>query len=192
MQAWVSDKNGNVSRYPYQQQINYTGDDAESCTLIQRDATQSYRKELDVGEQLSVEMGICDGDADLYIWPPDYAEGSPAYVSNLEGDATEFLSFDAKVKGIYTVEVYGYNTAEYKILMETGPMTATTSVMSVPQALSPWSYTTAGITDKIQPSAPVLPPDSQPSITMGVVPAPYELTSVDFIYLPMVTNIASR
>jgi hypothetical protein len=175
VQTWVSDKNGNVSRYPYQQQINYTGDDALNCTHIQRDATQTYRRDLDVGDTLSVEMGVCEGDPDLYIWPPDYADGSPAYVSNLEGTQEEFLSFEATVKGTYTVEVYGYNKSEYKILMETGPMTPTNGVSSTLQMMAPSPYTTAGISNKPQPSAPVLPPDSKPSITMGVAPAPYDV-----------------
>ena len=116
IQAWAKDAAGNISHYPYQQRVNYL----PPSEWVGRDQRRVYRRTLAVGETLQATLTPLSGDADLYVWPPDWAEGRPPWVSNLSGDEVEDLSITAPVSGVYQVEVYGYAAAEYQLEVAVG------------------------------------------------------------------------
>jgi len=175
LQAWASDAQANISRYPYQQQINYI----RSCDCVSRDGARTYRQSLAQGDVLSVEVVPCQGDPDLYIWPPDWEDGRPPWVSNLYA-GTEVLSITVPISGVYQIEVYGYTAAHYNIQIETQSASSVLASTSTEAA----SYT-AGVTDKPQRTAPALPPASVPQTIMGVPPAPVSSPG-HRVYLPLV------
>jgi hypothetical protein len=157
VQAWASDAAGNVSRYAYQQQVNYN----RSCAPVARDGVQVYRHDAAAGDIIYVELVSCQGDADLYVWPPDWDEGDPPWVSNLTGSATEVLSFTAPISGEYQVEVYGYTNATYSLQVE----------VQAGEALSRARFVTQGRSAKLVRTAPVVPPSDAPrSDVMSVNP----------------------
>jgi len=201
LQAWASDGRANVSRYPFQQQVNYV----RSCEYVARDGARTYRQSLARGDVLQVEVVPCQGDPDLYVWPPDWEDGRPPWVSNLYA-GTEALSITAPVSGVYEIEVYGYTAARYSIQIEPQPASALAltgteaafytaarySIQIEPQPASALALTatgaasyTAGITDKVRRTAPALPPDSAPQVIMGIPPAPVTW-QVHQVYLPLV------
>jgi uncharacterized protein YegL len=174
LQAWASDARANVSRYPFQQQVNYI----RSCDYVARDGARTYRQDLAQGDILYVEVVPCQGDPDLYIWPPDWAAGRPPWVSNLYA-GTEVLSITVPVSGVYQIEVYGYTAARYSIQIEPQPASSALAVTATEGV-----FYTAGVTDKVTRTAPALPPDSAPQIIMGVPPAPQ--VPDHRVYLPLV------
>lgn len=115
IQAWARDAAGNVSIYPAQDSINYS----PPIEFVARNQTRLYRRTLAAGETLSVQLQPVSGDADLYIWPPDWQAGRPPWVSNLSDSATESLSFQATISGVYQIEVYGYSSARYQLTIQT-------------------------------------------------------------------------
>jgi hypothetical protein len=92
--------------------------------IVARNQARIYRRDLEAGESLNVQLKPQSGDPDLYIWPPDWAEGRPPWVSNLEGKADDSLTFVAPVKGTYQIEVYGYTRAEYELTIQEGQLQA--------------------------------------------------------------------
>jgi Mg-chelatase subunit ChlD len=175
LQAWASDAEANISRYPYQRQINYI----RPCDYVSRDGARSYRQSLAQGDILYVEVVPCQGDPDLYIWPPDWDEGRPPWVSNLYA-GTEVLSITAPISGVYQIEVYGYTTARYNIQIESQLASSVLALMATEA-----TFQTAGVTDKVTRTAPALPPASVPQTIMGVPPAP-ATSHGHQIYLPLV------
>ncbi|MBI3960815.1 MAG: PPC domain-containing protein, partial [Chloroflexi bacterium] len=114
IQAWARDVAGNVSIYPAQDSINYS----PPIEFVARNQTRIYRRTLAAGETLNAQLQPVSGDADLYIWPPDWQAGRPPWVSNLSGGAVESLSFQATVAGVYQIEVYGYSSARYQLTIQ--------------------------------------------------------------------------
>ena len=172
LQAWASDKAGNVSRYAYQQRVNYS----HSCTPVARDGVQVYRQDVAAGDTIYAELISCQGDADLYIWPPDWPGRGP-WVSNQTGSATEVLSFTAPISGEYQIEVYGYTAAEYSIQIEVQP-----------GSVLPWanSRSVAGSKDNNPTrTSPAVPPSSVPRTDL-MSGAPPEPPQVHPVYLPLV------
>lgn len=116
LQAWVSDRAGNVSLFPFRAFVNY----GPPTDRVGTDQVRVYRFELKVGDVLTAQIDPVSGDPDLYIWPPD-AETRPPKVSNLAGDAIEDVSWAAPVAGVYQVEVYGYSASEYRLTVNITP-----------------------------------------------------------------------
>lgn len=169
--------------------INY----APPCDRVSRDGTHTYRQSLKAGDKLHVKVAPCQGDPDLYIWSPDWANvpGRPAWVSNLANNNKEFLEFVAPVNGEYQIEIYGYTAAQYNIQIEVTPGATELFIRNV--FLTPQLYAqtiSAGVDPlKDQPSAPALPPASRPSTDAGfvpVVPPPVELPIIRIIFLPAI------
>jgi uncharacterized protein YegL len=184
IQAWVSDESGNVSRYPYQDRINY----AQMCAFVGRNAANTYRENVEQGETVYAELVSCRNDPDLYIWPPDWDDEEnprPPWVSNLEGDETEVLTFTAPISGVYVVEVYGYNSAKYNLQVETYPSTAM-SAMLAHMGEAP-SYTAGVSANKDALTQPFLPASSVPEITAGIAPPPVNTSSATpVLFLPTI------
>ena len=110
IQAWAKDGAGNISHYPYQQGINYQ----PPVDKVGRDQARTYQQELVAGETLEVMVKSLAGDPDLYIWPPDWRDGRPPWVSNLSNQ-DDYFCFIAPVAGMYQVEIYGYKASQYEL-----------------------------------------------------------------------------
>ena len=153
MQAWAKDGNGNISIYPMQRKINYIPDSEK----VGRDQARVYRYDVKKGQTVSASVEPQSGDPDLYIWPPN--PDNPPYVSNLEGTEQEEYTFQANEEGSYQVEVYGYQTSEYRLVVQ---VTDTTSATLA--ALTPANRLSENKDARSQPSVPV---DSVPSGFFG-------------------------
>lgn len=190
LQAWVSDNNANVSRYPYLHQINYL----QQCDPLPFNGTRTYRFTLNKGDTLWTSVVPCDGDPDLYVWPPDWASGGRApRISNQYGTATEEVAWTVPKAGVYQVEVYGYQAGSYSFSFDIQPAGSGTTALDA----------SAGVTDKPKPdrpglnglhpaakpkvNAPVVPPDSRPDqfVAASVSPPDQGDTSSE-IYLPYI------
>jgi hypothetical protein len=108
LRAWAADGEGNVSSAAGAF-INLV---PPSETLAQ-DEARIYRYTLQVGDELDVTLTPLSGDADLYIWQPN-PDAAPL-VSNLEGNTVENIRFTATQSGLYQVEVFGFESAEYRL-----------------------------------------------------------------------------
>lgn len=184
MQAWVSDKVGNVTRFPYVQRFNYI----RPCESVGRNGTRTYQQDLQAGDVLEVQVSPCSGDPDLYIWPPDWDTGGrPPWVSNQEHGATEYISFTVPIAGIYQVEVYGFTPSRYDIQMEAHQGVVAAADISAASAADVTHVNAA----KPQPSEPALPAGSAPLLIAGNPPEPVDVTpaAAQFsVYLPMSTR----
>jgi uncharacterized protein YegL len=172
LQAWVSDGAGNISRYPNFKYINYI----KPCAAVSRDGVRIYRQNVETGDILHVEVAPCNGDPDLYIWPPYWEQGNPPWVKNEYGDAIEQLSIPITTTGEYQIEVYGYTSAQYNINIEVEK--ATTSTFQALLNMEAAGYAPTRVMAKWPHSAPAVPLGSQPGTDIiPVDPAPYELTT---------------
>jgi len=165
LQAWARDGAGNVSHYPYQQGVNYL----PPSDWVGRDQTRVYRQRLAQGASLQVTLTPVWGDPDLYVWPPDWDDGRPPWVSNENGGATEQLAFTAPVSGVYQIEVYGYTASQYQLGIAT-EATIAASVMQSPTSVKgkPW------------PLSPAIPIRGAP---------PWDLPQASFaVYIPLVMH----
>ncbi|MGB0385737.1 MAG: hypothetical protein ACPGWR_13030 [Ardenticatenaceae bacterium] len=122
LQAWSSDGAGNISLVAKQKAVNY----APACAPIAEGGKHLFRQEVEAGETLRVEVAPCLGDADLYIWPPDWQEGQAPLVSQGAANISEALLITNTIAGTYQIEVHGYTSAQYTIQIEREP-TATMS-----------------------------------------------------------------
>lgn len=184
MQAWVSDKVGNVTRYPYVQRFNYI----RPCEAVGRNGTRTYQQDLQAGDILEVQVTPCSGDPDLYIWPPDWdTDGRPPWVSNQEHEATEYISMTVPVDGVYQVEVYGFTPSRFDIQMDAHTGVVAAADISAASAGDVVHVNAA----KQAPTEPVLPANSAPLLIAGNPPEPVEVTPQEpnfSIYLPMSTR----
>ncbi len=173
MQAWAKDGNGNMSIYPIQRKINY----APAADKVARDQARVYRYDVKTGQTVSASVEPQSGDPDLYIWPPN--PDNPPYVSNLDGMEKEEYSFQAKETGSYQVEVYGYQTSEYRLVVQVTNTTSTTLA-----ALTPGNRLSENKDARSQPSVPV---DSVPSSFFGgsIVPDT-TVQSDNYLFLPLI------
>ena len=184
IQAWVSDGVGKISRFPYQRRLNYT----RPCETLSRDGRRVYRVDVKQGDVLEVEVIPCTGDPDLYIWPPDWDEGAPPWVSNRFNNAKEYIRVPGvnTENGIYQVEVYGYSRSSYSIKIEVSPGTSAAGVDA------------AALVTFVEPGkqlldAPGVPATSTPPVISGNPPEPVDVPTTppsndSKIYLPMTTR----
>ena len=161
IQAWAKDADGNISHFPYQESVTYL----PPTEWVGRNQVRIYRQTLAQGETLHVTLTPLSGDADLYIWPPDWQSGRPPWVSNLSGDGVDTLTFAAPVDGVYQIEVYGYTLSEYQLDIAAGTMMAAWGLRS-PRGM---------MDEKPWPLTPVVaggpPNDSGPPILMSLTRA---------------------
>ncbi|MCL4830797.1 MAG: IPT/TIG domain-containing protein [Caldilineaceae bacterium] len=171
IQAWARDVAGNISVYPAQDSVNYL----PPTEFVARNQARIYRRTLAVGETLNVQMQPVSGDADLYIWPPDWQAGRPPWVSNLSSSAVESLVFQAKTAGVYQIEIYGYSSARYQLTIQSHTAASRMQLGVVqPGGEDP---------NKAKPVTPVLDPQSEPPRNVPqTVPPTYR------IYLPAATR----
>ena len=182
IQAWARDVAGNVSVYPAQDSINYLPPEE----FVARNQTRLYRRTLAAGETLDVRLTPVSGDADLYIWPPDWQAGRPPWVSNLSSGAVESLVFQAPNAGVYQIEVYGYSSARYQLNIQshTGVSRVQPNAAQ-PNAVQPNAVQPVENVDpnKQKPTAPILDPRSEPPRNL-----PQTAPPVYRVYLPAATR----
>ena len=112
VQAWAKDNAGNISTFPYQTSVDYL----PPVDRVGRDQTRFYRRALKTGDSLAVTVHPLSGDPDLYIWPPNWKNGAPPWVSNRTGVVDDIMVIPSlPVSGVYQIEVYGYAPAQYSI-----------------------------------------------------------------------------
>lgn len=184
MQAWTVDRVGNVSRFPYQRWFNYI----RPCETVARNGSRVYNQDLQVGDILEVQVRPCQGDPDLYVWPPNHQTGqAPPYVSNQYHGATEYISFTATTAGVYQVQVYAYSTTSFDLHMEVQQGAGAATSLRTARSVSNES-------DKPQPSDPPVPIGSVPRVQPGSPPlVPDTVGSepeeqVQRVFLPMTTK----
>jgi len=111
IQAWASDRVGNVSASPAKAKINYV---PSSETLVQGEI-RAYRIQITAGQCVTVEVVPISGDPDLYVWPPSFQPGGGYWYSlNGEGEIDR-IHFAAAESGEYQIEVEGYSDTTYRL-----------------------------------------------------------------------------
>lgn len=168
IQAWVADNAGNISVDTYKARIDYM----PPSDNIRAGQARVYRRNVIAGQSLQVTLETLSGDADLYVWRPD---GGQSWVSNNSGTANDTVSFVAPQSGVYQIEVYGYQDAQYRLTIAGG--TAGASVRTV----------THVNTDKPPRGQPVIAPTNEPAGNSAVPPSPIGQTE-NKLYLPLITR----
>ena len=118
LQAWASDRSGNISVFPFKARINYI----PPTDRVGFNQGRAYRYTFQQGDRVVVTLTPVSGDPDLYVWTPN--PDAPPYVSNLSGTVVDTVDFIAAQGGEYQVEVYGYSAAEYRLSVEVNPVGA--------------------------------------------------------------------
>jgi hypothetical protein len=179
LQVRVRDRAGNISVGNAQQVVSY----APTAEQVAFRQTRIYRYNLSDIQQMNIAMDVLSGDADLYVWSS--REDQSARVSNLEGTADETVNIPGNevVPGMYQVEVYGFQTSDYRLKVDI-PSTQIGLAGAHPTTL----ITPAA--DKPAPNVPVVPLTSVPDEWQGaVLSSPGPTTTGDMsIYLPLVVR----
>lgn len=129
IQAWASDRSGNISVLPFKARINYI----PANNAVAQNGIQLYRYELQAGDRLAATLTAIQGDPDLYIWAPDH-ETRPPWVSNLS-EQSDQVTFVAPTAGIYQIEIYGYSAAEYQLTVDVTPSAQTRVMLNTAQLI---------------------------------------------------------
>ncbi|MGB0383556.1 MAG: exo-alpha-sialidase [Ardenticatenaceae bacterium] len=170
LQAWSRDGAGNISVYPHTSYINY----GPPTQRVDRNRARIYRYDLQAGQSLTAIVERISGDPDLYIWPPNFEEGDPPWVSNLDSNLhnNEQVTLVAPVSGMYQVEVYGFSSAEYRL---------TVSLSGNSEQQNPNN-------DRVALREPMVPVASQPMEMLPTMPQgePQGEEDPHFLYLPTV------
>ncbi len=169
VQAWVADGAGNISEAVYKARIDYVPE----TQTIRAGQVHLYRRELLLGQTLSVTLETLSGDADLYVWRPD---GERSWVSNQPDLLTDAVSLTASQTGIYQIEVYGYVASEYSLQIRTGDMLNVLNAFEAEQMKL----------DKPIRSQPIIQPDNEPEGNIAVPLAPIQPVTFKYIFLPLV------
>ncbi|NCC37651.1 MAG: hypothetical protein EOM24_37430 [Chloroflexia bacterium] len=173
LQVRAIDQAGNISIGRSQQLANYQPDTEQ----IGRRQTHVYRYLAEAGQQLTANLEVLSGDADLYVWS-SRADQS-ARVSNLEGDANEQVIIPASeiVPGVYQVEVYGFTAARYRLSV----------ALAAPASTRLRMRTGGGLAEsKPLPTEPIAPVTSLPDERSGSVPPPVVNATGNNVYLPLI------
>lgn len=160
IQAWVSDKAGNISATPGQQYINYV----PAVAHVAQSQVHIFRYTMAVGERMRVRLTSVTGDADLYIWDP-----SGGLVAFSGVDNPEDVTFTAAAAGTYQIEVEGYTAADYSL-----------EVIPLGSSREPDTIFRGAIQQR---GWPYIAPENTPTENVGMPSAPVGESA---IYLPLV------
>ncbi|WP_129671862.1 VWA domain-containing protein [Candidatus Chloroploca sp. Khr17] len=175
LQVRALDEAGNISIGRSQQLVNYE----PTAEEIGRRQTHTYRYTAEAGQQLTANLEVLSGDADLYVWS-SRADQS-ARVSNLDGGANEQVIIPASeiVPGVYQVEVYGFTAARYRLSV----------VIEAPTTAALQATTAGGLSaTKSEPLEPIVPVNSLPDERAGLTPGPTLTAATHRVYLPLLTR----
>jgi len=176
IQAWVSDGAGNISEVTVKTRIDYN----PPSDRVLAGQVRLYRRAVTAGQQVNVTLETLSGDADLYVWRPD---GNQSFVSNLEGTAVDAVSFTAPQSGDYQIEVFGYQTSNYRL----------TVVVDGANQSRNGDVTVDNLAAAKEPrTQPIIAPSNEPAGNAAVPVAPMTEqtpTAADNkLYLPMITR----
>ena len=115
IQAWASDAKQNISVMPLEATINLV----LPVDHLAEGQVRVYRQSFNAGDTVAVEIESLIGDADLYIWPPDWPS-NPVRFSVTTG-IVDVVSFVAPVSGMYQIEAFGFSSVDYTIDFNFGP-----------------------------------------------------------------------
>ncbi|MCX6017484.1 MAG: S8 family serine peptidase [Chloroflexi bacterium] len=173
LQVWAGDSSGNISSNSGFEGINYNPAPAN----VAQDEVRMFRYQVSAGQTVTATLETLSGDADLYVWNPD---GSLAGWDIRAGTATDQVIFTATSSGEHQIEVYGYESAQYRLTVDYGAGAARTvhDVSARPSA-------------KTVRSSPVVRPGSLPagSISLPSAPigsAPASPVVLHFVYVPVI------
>lgn len=123
LQAFVSDRAGNVSRRPELVLINYR----PATVSIAQDELHIYRVTPGAGIAASVRLDVTGGNPDLYVFGPGVT-----FTPESDGPVEE-TAFVAE-SGLYQIEVDGHRAGTYSLTYATAP--ALRKVASPPDELT--------------------------------------------------------
>jgi hypothetical protein len=169
IQVWVGDGAGNISEITYKTRIDYT----PPTDTVLTGQVRLYRRTVAAGQTVQVRVETVTGDADLYVWRPD---GNQSWVSNQEGLQTDAVSFSAPQSGDYQIEVYGYQTSQYRL----------TITVTGGSRLGPAAELTYVSPAKDTRTQPVIPPANAPEGRAAVPVAPILPSAPISLYLPII------
>lgn len=106
--VWVSDAYGNISEHGDHAFINYV----PSSISIAEEQAHFYNYDLNAGDSIQVKVIPTRGDPDLYIGTYD---AGTLDSSRKTGAVMDSLDFVAPVTDWYTIDVYGFSSANYSI-----------------------------------------------------------------------------
>jgi hypothetical protein len=176
--ARAVDDTGNISG-PARALINYE----PGIMQVSQNETRIYRYEATAGQQVTVDLEVVSGDADLYVWSS--AKSASPWVSNLSaGDEHITIPASEVVPGIYQVEVFGFTNAEYRLQFATGStITGGSDTLQATGGIDP---------SKTSPDAPVVPVESVPEASLPEDSAPPlpqpSVPEKNRVYLPLVVR----
>jgi hypothetical protein len=161
IQAFAADHAGNISPTSAKAMINFM---LPQDSLLAGE-TRIYRRWVEAGQCLSVTVSPQQGDADLYVWPPDYSQDQTYWYSLNGGSAVDAVQLPAPVTGNYQVEVEGFTDTTFALDMRVGASceSAPTSGMST-SGKTPREYPVVGSADE-PPGQSVAPPPPPPTQT---------------------------
>lgn len=178
VQAWVSDKAGNISVNIAKTRINVT----PVTDAVAQNQVRLYRRSLTKGQTLAATLATTSGDADLYVWNPG---GTRSWVSNLSGTALDSVNIAAALEsGIYQIEVYGYLDSTYTLSFTGGSASSLVSMSDQRQVNQ----------DKVERSSPIIESTYEPEGVLAIpkdTESPMILTPLSTVYLPSVAKNAS-
>ena len=169
VQAFAADHAGNISNTSVKAMINFI---LPQDSLLAGE-TRIYRRWVQAGQCLSVTVSPQQGDADLYVWPPDYTQSAAYWYSLNGGTALDAVQFTAPITGNYQVEVEGFSDTTFALELRVGASCAS----------GPGSRSMAA--GKTPREIPVVgSADEPPSQSVEAPPPPGEVSPAFNLFLP--------
>lgn len=111
IQAWARDAAGNVSSPACARQAAINRVVCARLPVGSIHRSRIFRYVLPQNTSVQVRVTSTVGDADLYVYPPDYTSGRPAWYSTLASPAVDQVDFVTPIAGMYQVEVFRQSSA---------------------------------------------------------------------------------
>ena len=177
MRAWVVDAARNISIAPAVDFINYI----PNAINVPTGGVHLYRQYIEAGAELVVQVTAASGDPDIYVWPPDWTAGqAPLAYSINDGTALDSVSFIASLSGVYQIEVFGYEAANYQLEITINPAATLSNARTATHIVRLHNA-------KTPRSAPTISPGDTPSEQVAVPdPPPASPVGVTHVFLPLV------
>jgi len=110
VQVYVADQAGNISAAPAKAPINYI----QTQDTLDGGEVRVYRRWVGAGQCLEVTLTPQSGDPDLYVWPPNYANGDTYWHSGNGGTMPDSVQVNAPKTGYYQIEVDAFTDTTYE------------------------------------------------------------------------------
>lgn len=164
LQAWVADGAGNISRRPATRPVSYV---PAECDSLEQGEVRTFRLDTDAGRCLVAELWSDVGDADLYVWPPDYVPRGDYRFSRNPAGELDRIAVSPTLDGVYQIEVEAYTATSYRLSLaveDTCPLAA--------QGTAPLAQGAKAGGPRNTPAVPLTGPNSAPPDEMAVPEPP--------------------